>query len=328
MSTSSLVLRKLQTLRERPSRIADRLREPRPLTMGGPLVNRMGLQVVRAYKEHAAWSLRSFPIHESIRDAYDTIERDGVIVIPNFLPDEDFRLLQEEYQRSRTDPGASELSFGENLVSRHLYVTDYPERYPHTMRLTRDSEFLLDLASAVSRRRRTFKPHLTFYTLYKPEPNAAHTDLDSAQFAHPDRHYRFLKAFLYLNDVDENNAPYSFAKGSHRFTLERLRFEYEHANKWANRKVRHGRRTADQIEADAELERCVNKAMLKQAMSCEPIVGKANTLIVSNNQGFHKRGPFNSNRERQLVAIDYKYLESAAQWMYPVLKRLYPKSHE
>jgi hypothetical protein len=53
-----------------------------------------------------------------------------------------------------------------------------------------------------------------------------------------------------------------------------------------------------------------------------PLVGRANTLIVSNNQGLHRRGPFEGSRQRVSVNLDYKYLESTAHTLYPILRLL------
>jgi hypothetical protein len=322
---TGLVLRKLDTLRRRPSRIADWLREPRQLFAGGPLSNRLGLQVLRAVKEQLLWSARPVQVGANIAHAYEAIERDGIVVIPNFLPDPDFQRVVDEYRRSRSDPARSETPFGPNLTSEHVLATDFPGQYPDTMRLLRDSDFLLDLASAVSRRRRTYKPHVEFFTVYKPQPSAECVDLDPTQFAHPDRHYPFIKAFLYLSDVGYDDGPFSYARGSHKLSLDRLRFEYEHSVTWAEHGSSRGDRTIERRPFDERLAACVENFMRSQEMPCEPIVGQANTLIVSNNQGFHKRVSLKSNRARSMVYFDFKYLESPAQWMYPVLKHLYPE---
>lgn len=294
------------------------------MVVGGPTLNRLGLQVARACKEQVAWRLREPRVPEHVRAAYETMDRDGVVVIPDFLPEPHFRALRADYERSLGDSATREVVYGENLVSRQLTVSQHAGRYPDTMRFVRDNDFLLDLASAVGRRSRSYKPHVVFFTLTKPTPAARHVDHDSAQFAHPDRHYPFVKVFLYLKDVEPGGAPFSYAKGSHRFSLERLRFEYEHANRWAERAQADTSRTAEQLAADDALSACVERSMRKQATSCEPIYGKANTLIVANNQGFHKRGPFTSGVERQVVYIDFKYLESVAHWLYPVVRRLAP----
>jgi hypothetical protein len=324
----SLVLRKLDTLRRHPSRIADRLREPRPLLIGGSLSNRLGLQVLRAVKEEVAWNLRRVSVGAHIAEAFEAIDRDGIVVIPDFLPQVDFRRVTEEYQRSRSEAARGEIVFGPNLMSEQFNATHFPHRYPETVRLLRDNDFLLDLASAVSRRPRTYKPHVTFFTVYKPNPSEKCVDFDANQFMHPDRHFPFIKAFFYLSDVGYEDGPFSYARGSHKLTWERLRFEYEHSVRWAEQARRgasYGDHTKEQHRFDESLSACVEKCMRNLGTICEPIVGRANTLIVSDNRGFHRRGALRSERARSVVYIDFKYLESPARWMFPILKRLYPE---
>lgn len=320
----ALVVKKIETLVTRPSRVVDVLREPRPMTMNAPVANALGLQVVRTLKERALWHARASRVTPKTQAAYDTLCRDGVVVIPNFLPDDVFAGVLEEYEASREDPARRWLSYGENIGVYEIFVSDYLDRYPKTSRALRDNEFLLELASAISRRRRTYKPHTSFFTVSKPDPSAPHVDFDYNQYAHADRHYAFIKAFFYLNDVDEDTAPFSYAKGSHRFSSARLRFEYEYSRSYCRiRSAREYERTKNDLNANQELRDLADRLMKAHNQQCLPIAGRANTLIVANNQGFHKRGEFRSNGYRATVNMDFKYLESVAQPLYPVLKHFY-----
>ncbi len=65
--------------------------------------------------------------------------------------------------------------------------------------------------------------------------------------------------------------------------------------------------------------------MRERGLSEKPVVGKANTLILSNNIGLHRRGDYHSNRPRISINLDYKYLESTIHHFYPILKHLPPK---
>jgi hypothetical protein len=321
---SGMILRKLETLRARPYRIADVLREPRQMVVGGTVLNAMGLQVARACKDRALWLARRARVTERVRSAYDVIERDGVVVIPNFLPEEQFQAVRDDYESSASDPARTTVPFGDNFACSEVFVSDLLDRFPRTNGALRDNDFLLDLAAAVSRRRRTYKPPVSFFTVYKPNGDEPHVDLDYNQFAHADRHYAFIKAFLYLDDVDEANAPFSYAKGSHKLNAARLRFEYEYSVRYTRVRRKGYDRTPNELFANASLRDCADRLMNATRSPCLPIVGKANTLIVANNQGFHKRGEMRSSRPRATVNIDFKYLESPAQWMYPVLRHLYP----
>jgi hypothetical protein len=318
----AMILKKLDTLRTRPSRIADLLREPRQMVVGGTMANAMGLQLARAVKDRALWHARPSRVTRDTRAAYETLQHDGVVVIPNFLPEDEFRRVSDEYKASQLDSASRWTSFGQNVGANEIFISDHLERYPATARAFRDSEFLLDLAAAVSRRSRTYKPHVSFFTVSKPDPTSPHVDLDYNQFAHADRHYAFVKAFFYINDVGEADAPFSYARGTHKLSLARARFEYQYSVRYSRVRAQGYQRTRDDLLANESLRECADRLMSATGCPCHPIVGRANTLIVANNQGFHKRGELRSGG-RATVNIDFKYLESPAQWMYPVLKHLY-----
>ena len=132
-----------------------------------------------------------------------------------------------------------------------------------------------------------------------------------------------VKAFFYLNDVDEDNAPYPYARGSHKVDAARLRYEYEYSLAYVRARSASYARSTSQLEMDRELSVLAESYMTRIGAKTESLVGKANTLIVSNNIGFHKRGEMRSGRPRITVNIDYKYLESPAQHLYPILRHLY-----
>lgn len=324
-----LLLDKFSVLRDRPSRIVDVLREPRPIVRGGPLANRLGLQVARVLADHAAWTLRGRRefVDETIRAPFEELSREGVLVVRDFLPESDFAEVRKEFDASRSAPEWLERyrrnKFGENFVAEGFYASDYPTSFPALMRSFRDNEFLQKLASAACRRPMTFKPHVELFHVHKPDPDSPHVDLDYNQYIHADRHYPFIKAFYYLADVDADTAPYTYVPRSHQLSFERLRYEYLASVQTAKSRAAHYRRTEEQLAKDREIQR-VSAQFLERLHAIErPIVAPANTLIVSNNQGFHRRGEMSGKRARSTVNLDFKYLESHAQWMFPVLKHLY-----
>lgn len=325
--SAMMQLGKVRVLAERPSRLVDYFREPRDIVVGGHLANRLGLQVMRTCVDHLIWSARRAEVDDEIRDAYETMSQDGVVVIPNFLPQEAFDAVKREFEATRTGAHRDRYkpeSFGDNLVSEQLLVTDWPSDYTAHMRYLRDNPFLLKLASAVARRGMSFKPHLYTQVVYKPEPTKPHVDYNTAQFLHTDRHYPFVKAFFYLVDVDEKNAPYTFVPRSHKITGARLRYEYELSLRISKNRKNFDRRDdlAGQVDLHRRVYQVANRLRESDRLMEIPMMGKANTLIVSNNQGLHRRGDFEGDQPRVSVNLDYKYLESPAHRLYPVLKHL------
>jgi|HubBroStandDraft_2_1064218.scaffolds.fasta_scaffold74638_1 hypothetical protein len=319
-----LSVRRLKALWKEPSRLVDWLREPPQLVSGGAASNRLGLQVARTLVGEASWRLRGADISDRVRLASEVMERDGVFVMEDFLQPADFRSLVVEYERSRHEPDRQETAMGTNVKMEHYFANYTPERYPNAMRLLRDDAFLIELAAAVLRRKKTYRPHVDFYTVYRPFPEAPYEDLDSTQYPHPDRHFPTVKAFLYLADVNADDGPFSYAKGSHRMSLSRLRFDYEYSVIWTKHRSTRGRARGNAVKSFTPLlANCAETWLKNQGMSCDPIVGRANTLVVSNNRGLHKRGIPKSGHARPMVYMDFGYLNSRAQHFYPVLKHFY-----
>lgn len=326
------MLAKLSVVRQRPSRIVDYFREPRSLVIGGAVANRLGLQVARLCLEDVAWHARRERVSETVREAYDVMTRDGILVVRDFLPTVEFEGVLAEFEKSRSEaqlPRYKVRMFGDNYVDEQLPITDWAEDYPHTIRAFRDNPFILRLVSAVTRRDISYRPLIALQYLRKPEPDSPHTDYDDAQCSHTDRHYNFVKAFFYLRDVTEADAPYTYVPGSHRTTLARAEYEYDLSLRYVRAeagRVSNGSRMAPAVQSQLERARQIyadsDVLVAKMGLKEVPICGKANTLIISNNKGLHRRGEMRSGRPRVSINLDFKYLESMAHHLYPVFKYL------
>ncbi len=320
------ILRRVNVVRERPSRVADVLREPRNLVIGGRLLNALGLQVARTAMERVAWRARLARVTPRVATAYHAIARDGIVVIPNFLAPSVFSQLQQEVAQANDHAFKERVKvtpYGVNFASRELLLTDWAVDFPVIVNHLRDSPFLLELASAVSRRRQTFKPHVILQEVHKPSPENVHTDLDYNQYLHVDKHFAFIKAFYYVNDVSVDDGPYSYARGSHVVDLERLRYEYAYSLAYTRIRKDGYARTPDQLAINREFCNLAEAYVRRRGLRVEPIAAKANTMIVSNNIGFHRRAELRSMVSRVTLNLDYKYLESPAQVLYPLLRHLY-----
>lgn len=311
---------RIQRIANDPSRVVDYLRRPRRLVIGGPLANRAGLQAARAMKEQLVWSLRSAEIPAHLRDPLATLERDGFVAIPDFLHADAVAELDEELAAVDALPRDrfNKVSFGENYGCRLFMVTKRPE-YTAFARHLSDSPFIYDLACALARRQRTYRPHVNLQWIEKPNPTAPHEDHEYNSFLHVDRHYPFLKAFYYLNDVGIDNAPYTYLRGSHAFNWSRLWFEYQLGVRQSS-SGQHGKVDAEQKERDRVMEELARELAARLNLEEVPIVGRKNTLIVSNNQGLHRRFEMSGPGPRITANMDFKFFESPAQRLYPILR--------
>lgn len=315
-------LSRFQRISDDPSRIVDYLRSPRKLVRGGPLANRLGLQAARAIKEQLIWSARSPSVPGHVQAPLATLERDGFVVIENFLPDQAMAELDADLERIEALPKASfnNLTFGENYESRMFMVSKRTEYGAFATHL-RDNAFIYDLACALARRARSYKPHVQLQWVYKPDPSAPHDDFEYNSYLHVDRHYPFLKAFFYLRDVGLDCAPYTYVRGSHKFNWARLRFEYELGVR-QSATGHAGQVNPEQKNRDLVMEELSRELRARLDLEEVPIVGKKNTLIISNNQGLHRRWEMRGPGPRVSANLDFKFFESPAQRLYPLLKHI------
>lgn len=127
------------------------------------------------------------------------------------------------------------------------------------------------------------KPILTQTNLWKSINNSVDKNKlsSSAQLFHRDfDHEKWLKIFIYLNDVTEKNGPHCFVKGSHKSLLK-------------NRKVHPSTRESDDF--------------IKQHYDSKNIkfhCGKKGTVVFENTRGYHKGTPVIEG-ERLILQIEF-----------------------
>jgi hypothetical protein len=110
-----------------------------------------------------------------------------------------------------------------------------------------------------------------------------------------------MRAFLYLKPCNDRNAAFVYGKKTHRFSKERLKFEYYDSIKQSVKRTAIKCAPLDEIDED-----------LLNEIGHEPtdMVGKANTLVIFNSMGMHKRGRFKELGAREAILIDYRTLDT------------------
>jgi len=117
---------------------------------------------------------------------------------------------------------------------------------------------------------------------------------------HSDRFYPCIKIFIYLNDNKIRNGAFEYISKSHKFSLERLKHEYLYSV------FIGGKNVLKKIINMAGYVVKNNRVTFKKE-KIEKIFGNhsiiaceapANSLVVCNNKGFHKRGRLEGGTER------------------------------
>ena len=109
---------------------------------------------------------------------------------------------------------------------------------------------------------------------------------------HTDKFYSCAKAIYFPDAVTEASSPFVYCPGSHRVSLERLRYEYAMSVREA--RLRAGQvgdfDSFDQVGFERSRNVVGDEFRRRLGLREQPMTCAANTLVVVNNRGFHRRG--------------------------------------
>ena len=117
---------------------------------------------------------------------------------------------------------------------------------------------------------------------------------------HADVHFHSHKILFYINDVKLDGGPFIYCKNSHKNNFDRLLFELMRGQL----KDSHEETWRIQKHLDKNFFRKYFQKLKKQEYK---VACPANTLVIANVHGFHKRGESISGVERSLIRIPFRY---------------------
>lgn len=251
--------------------------------IGSQRLNRMGLHRarVRIADRLCRWRRRRLARHvpSDWREAFD---RDGFVIIPNVVPDAEFPALADAIL-SRDWP-AREMRQGDAITRRIAINPEMLGAIPALIRLLdrKDINALFHYVASY----RTKPLHYVQTIVSRLGGNEA----DPQEVIHADSFHSSMKAWLFLRPVDEADGPFTYVRGSHRYTPERLDWEYARSLTDPQSIDRLSARGSPRVDEAALASMKLGKA--------EALPAKANTLIVADTAGFHARGPASRPGER------------------------------
>jgi hypothetical protein len=282
-----------------------------PYFTGSVVENRLGLQIFRLIGKYLSWSFRGRYTTADIEDYVRKIEMDGVLVLPDFLGQQEFLQIKEEFERVQSKcefSGFRSVDNGSLKVARYP-IADCDEDFKYTRQYLQNNPLVHRIVSATIRRPINSMPPTSLNVYRRGCDEASDNDLEN--ILHADLHTPTAKAFFYLNDVDQSNGAFVYAKGSQRLSLNRIFHEYNISVRTA--KLRRGDKD---IPASLLAKRgphvrniIAEKYSRKLHLVESHLCGKANTLIIANNMGFHRRGEFTSERPRKTILVNFRHLE-------------------
>lgn len=243
--------------------------------IGSQRLNRHGLHVARVRIADALCRFRRSRLARRVRaDWRAAFDRDGFVAIPDIVPPAEFPALRAALLGYSGE--AREMRQGDAVTRRLPVDAEMLAAIPALRALLARPDIVALLHYVASYRTTPLHYIQTIVS------HVGGNEPDPQETIHADSFHSSLKSWLFLNDVTAEDGPFTYVRGSHRFTPERL--AWERARSLADPKAidRLSARGSPRVSDDA-----------LAAMKLPPPEGlavAANTLVVADTVGFHCRG--------------------------------------
>lgn len=254
--------------------------------MGSPSLNKLGLHASRVILAHASMRLRmfflSFGVDRADRLSY---QLNGFIMKENFVPAELFRQIETEIRQFQGE--IRECQQGDTQNHRILLDPANLAQLPSTRQLLNDPAFRRLLRYTAGHRR------MPFFHIEQIRNGVHAAGQDPQKTLHTDTFHPTMKFWLYLDDVDEHNGPFTYIPTSNQLTRARLNFEYQTSQIAYRHPDSYSARGSFRF-SPADRERLGLPA---------PRAFKVpkNTLVIGNTFGIHGRGQADAGSTRLAI---------------------------
>lgn len=283
------------------------------LYIGPRWLNVLGLQVLRiGWHNLGRRTARAVP--PKLQAIVSELERNGTVVLENFFPDAVFTQIKEEFDLAYAEWSKHKLSALESCGWDEKYFQDIeefvaPYSTPIAKKYLAENDDIRVLVEAITHRKVRRLPEPLFWSIGVKETGVSEEKIKyhNTQYLHSDVVFPSVKVWIYLNNVNEENGAFVYAKGSHSPT-----------SKWALNEYKMSLRPQD--------SGCITHDYAERAGIFETsLSAPANTVIISNHMGYHRRGEFKLGARRDAVHIDFRYVESLRNrysWLLAVVRSL------
>ncbi len=301
--------------------------------VGGELLNRAGFQPARCLYQHLLHRPTTRHLPERLVPLGEELIENGMIMIPDFLPDHVFDNVRREYDmafapdrpvnetrsENRINKASGKYTAMDDVIQsavisgvRQESVKIDPTYYPDTVQHIIRNDDIWALVSAGLGRRVKYDPGAYFQRESRADQHVE--DNEHNIVLHQDVFYSSYKAFLYINESTADNGAFVVVPRSHRLTPQRLRHEYLYSVDIARQKA--GKSVSHPVHSSGRLQvfgRAFRKGELRELQA----VGKPNTLVIANVRAFHRRGGSGPDGARCMVRMSFRHVETLHHKLYP-----------
>ena len=259
------------------------------------ILNLFGLQVFRILLTRFLHNLRATILFSDLSEEQKILRKDGIVFIKNFLPNDKFEALKNEFNNAKNLGGIySEVKDEDSLITRHKFSSKIIDA---NLPITKDflsNQHLLDLVYAGEARKVT--PNAAWFDeISHSENKTGKPKPANAEKLHYDLFYHSIKVFYFMSDVSEKSAPFNFSPGTHHLSLKRLWIEYKKSITYKKLKYSF-LQINDNEKSFLGLENNNIKAIVP-----------ANTLVIFDGLAFHRRGDFSVGKKRSQIYLSFRY---------------------
>lgn len=243
--------------------------------IGSDRLNRHGLHAKRVSLAYHMAQRRRARLTDGLDGADRAdFDRDGFVMRPDFLPTDLFVALRDQILGYRGP--AREMVQGDTITRRHAIDPAASRAIPAVRAFQADPRW-----RAMSRYIASFdiEPVLYIQSILTHRHDAPP---DPQVNLHADTFHPTMKAWLFLEDVDEDSGPLTYVAGSHRLTPQRL--DWEHRRSLAV--LGQGDRLSARGSLRIEREELAGLGLPQPTA----FAVRANTLVIADTFGFHARG--------------------------------------
>ena len=257
--------------------------------IGSRTLNQLGLHAARKVAAHGMTGARRWALSPLVpAELRAAFRRDGYVAIPDFLPAETFEALRAE-AIALAAAAPRKIQEGDTRTELSLVDDEALAQAPHLKRLIGDRRFL-GLCNYVGSRLKH-----PFCQVQVLERDFGANQSDPQKSLHADTFHPTLKGWFFLDDVGADQGPFNYVPGSHRLTRRRLGWEHAQSLK--------ARLSPDEHVAAGSFR--AGPGDLEAMGLPEPVAVtvKANTLVLADTVGFHRRGEAQDSRPRRAIYV-------------------------
>lgn len=248
------------------------------------IANLIGLQIFRYIAGKILYKIK----YVFYKDKNFSLPKNGYIVLENFLPDNEFLLLHDEFNLAVKDENFSQKynDYGQGVEAVHVYLDEKIKNKYHNLYKFSKNEKIISFFT-----NNELKKKLNIVVKLEELKTKKKSEDDLTKIFHYDAYYNTFKAWFYLQDVSIEQGPLNYVESSLNFSLSRLFDEWKASIKYSLLKNKK-----DYYEYGVSSKKYDYYNNISKKFTV-----KKNTLVFANTHALHRRGDAISDTQRNTI---------------------------